>query len=465
MDTKPYKVLIVEKDDEDLEIIRQYLHQGLKEALPVSVKTFKQAEQILSCKETRFDVLLLDLMLNDKNGNELVTSILAIAKCPVIILTGYANLNFSISSISAGIYDYLLKDSLTPSMLSKSILYAIERKKHMESMMSLTQQYVDLFDQSPQPMWVFEADTLKFVRVNHAAMSLFGYSKEEFLALDVYHFVAPDYSLSETLLKNYLDPEYKIAKYQCFQQKKNGDIVEAEVYNNPLMIDGKLHRVTIAIDVTEKNQLEHRITRAIIKAQEDERHEIGSELHDNVCQLLATSLLGIGMIKEEVSSENMQFFDQGKEYIEMSLEEIRKLSHRLVPAFLNTITLEQAFNRLLNSFNIGEKYEINLDFDHNINRKTVADDIQLNLYRILQEQLRNISKYSGAKTINVNFCIHQTSLVMQVMDDGVGFNTGNVTDGIGLTNIRRRAELFRGKTQIISAPGKGCTLRVVIPLI
>ena len=84
--------------------------------------SFNQAFEIILTEDIPFDVILLDLSLPDKNGNDLITSMLNIASsCPIIILTGYADIDFSIRSIGQGVLNYLIKDELNSSLLYKAL--------------------------------------------------------------------------------------------------------------------------------------------------------------------------------------------------------------------------------------------------------------------------------------------------------------------------------------------------------
>ena len=233
--------------------------------------------------------------------------------------------------------------------------------------------------------------------------------------------------------------------------------------STPIIINDKASTLIIAIDVTEKNLYEHKITKAIIKTQEDERYEIGGELHDNVCQILAASLLSLKMLKRSLSKPAIEWYDQCSKYINLAAEEIRNLSHRLAPAFFDASTLEEVFTILLNTFNIEEKYKILLHVDDTVSQHVLSRELQLNLYRILQEQLKNILKYAQASMIKVDVIIYNNKLKMRVCDDGVGFNTASVKGGIGIANMKRRAELFAGKLEIDSSPGNGCMVLIDIP--
>jgi len=103
-------------------------------------------------------------------------------------------------------------------------------------------------------------------------------------------------------------------------------------------------------------------------------------------------------------------------------------------------------------------------YDKEIEKINLSRDLQLNLYRIVQEQLRNIIKYADCKKIEVDLIIKNGEIKMRIMDDGIGFDVNAVKGGIGLSNIRRRAELFSGRFDIFSSPGNGCELEIDIPL-
>lgn len=127
-DNKKYKILVVEDNPGDFIIIEDFLIDVILYPVIVHAVNFKQASEILLSSEIVLDIILLDLSLPDKSGNELIIEMLKLVSlCPIVILTGYADINFSIKTISLGIYDYLLKDELTANILYKSIIYSIER--------------------------------------------------------------------------------------------------------------------------------------------------------------------------------------------------------------------------------------------------------------------------------------------------------------------------------------------------
>lgn len=88
----------------------------------------------------------------------------------------------------------------------------------------------------------------------------------------------------------------------------------------------------------------------------------------------------------------------------------------------------------------------------------------VNVRVILQEQIKNILKYSEAPKIEITVTISENAVRMKIFDNGKGFDTKTVKTGIGLSNIKKRAELFSGKFIVNSAPGKGCEIIIEIPL-
>lgn len=328
------------------------------------------------------------------------------------------------------------------------------------------QRYSNLFHESPQPMWVYDIETLKFVQVNKAAIAHYGYTEKEFLQMTIVDIRPEDENCFSILSGKIANRKDKIVFNGRFKHRiKSGELIEVEIYSNPIVLNDKEYRLIIAVDITEKILVENKITKAIIKTQEDERYEIGGELHDNVCQILASSQLSIGMLKDYLPSSVLPHYHQGKKFITMALEEIRNLSHRLAPVFFEDMPLQEAFQQLADSFNANNQYNITLYFYKSVNQDLINREIQLNLYRILQEQLRNIVKHSHATDIGIDVSINENmELVMETSDDGVGFNPGTTKTGIGLANMKRRVEVFSGTIHIDSSPGNGCNIIITIPL-
>lgn len=340
-------------------------------------------------------------------------------------------------------------------------------KRYTEELEKSEKRYSDLFNLSPQPMWLYNPRTLKFVHANKAAIRQYGYTETEFLNMRIMDIMTEDQIVKtrELIMKDKLEPDSPDGFSRSSRHhKKNGEIIDVEIYNSPIIINETMLRSVIAIDVTEKKQYEYNITKAIIKAQEDERYEIGGELHDNVCQILAACKMSLGMLKDAIPAVKAPYYNQCNDYIKMVSEDIRNLSNDLAPAFLKESNLPEAFGRMLNSFNIDHHYKTQLHCSENVKNYPLSFELQQNLYRILQEQLKNIARHAHASSIEVDVAIENNKLDMQILDNGAGFVVKDTKDGIGFTNIKRRVELYSGKIDIESSPGNGCKISLMIPL-
>jgi len=199
------------------------------------------------------------------------------------------------------------------------------------------------------------------------------------------------------------------------------------------------------------------IAKIILSTQEKERFEVGKELHDNVCQMLATVKLYLDTgLKDD--SYPKEFVSMGKDMLMKSMEELRRISKTLAPPSLGLLPLQQSLSDLVYTIHIARQ-EIYLDID-GLDEEVIHHELKVSIYRIVQEQLNNILKYAEATRIDVSIHQRDGRLCIQVKDNGKGFDPGQKRAGIGITNMISRVNVFGGKIQIDAAPGKGCTLSV-----
>jgi two-component system, NarL family, sensor histidine kinase UhpB len=227
--------------------------------------------------------------------------------------------------------------------------------------------------------------------------------------------------------------------------------------NKPVRMIGAMQ------DVTYQVEEEGRIAKAIIDAQEQERNHLGAELHDNINQMLVGTLLKLGLAKSQNSNTHKQneLLDSAITHITDVLSETRRLSHNLAPASFENHSLKDLFQNLLMNLNVDNRFKVNLRLD--MKQLSIHPDIQINLYRILQEQIKNIIKYSEASNIEIELKHDGNNLRFKISDDGKGFDVNMNKKGIGLNNIKRRVELLSGHFIINSAPAKGCELIIEVP--
>jgi PAS domain S-box-containing protein len=225
-------------------------------------------------------------------------------------------------------------------------------------------------------------------------------------------------------------------------------------------------------DVTEQRQLQLQlkneeqrkkteIMKAIIDAQEKERYEISHELHDNVSQILTTCKLLLEAASTQ-PNEN-KYLEQSKQNIQKAIDEIRSISHRLNPATLRYIGLQGAVEDLVTSINNAGKVHISFSSSLQVDKK-IQEDVELAVFRIIQEQVTNILKHSDAHAVSITLSEAVDKLRLTISDDGKGHDLQTKKHGLGLKNIFNRAEFYKGSAEISSQPGKGFILQVEIPL-
>lgn len=215
-------------------------------------------------------------------------------------------------------------------------------------------------------------------------------------------------------------------------------------------------------EAARKTKLEQQkeINRVMLKTQENERNELGRELHDNINQILAAVKLQLEYGLENYDEEKSTI-ERCKNNIEEVIKEIRNLSHRLVlPRFAET-TLMAELQKTID--NIVQQQPVYLDL-HGLNERLLPDNIKETIYRIIQEQLTNIIRHAGARKAIIKLHNTATAVFLSIEDDGIGFNTTRLRKGVGITNILNRVETYNGMAHIFSSPGKGCRLEVRIPL-
>jgi PAS domain S-box-containing protein len=253
-------------------------------------------------------------------------------------------------------------------------------------------------------------------------------------------------------------------RYRCADGSYKDVVVRGYLKYNE---EGRPVRITGSMqDVTSVREQELLIEKAVNDTQERERQQMGMELHDNVNQILSASLLYLGKLKENFGKDEKvnDDFDTIDRYLREAVDEIRKLSHQLAPVSIKDVALKYVFEDLIETINVYDRYKVTLQID-NIDYNIVPADFKINLYRILQEQLNNIEKYSKATEVKISLKKEGDIIRFIIADNGIGFDPAKRTTGIGLENIRRRSKLLFGELEIRSAEGEGCEINIEIPTV
>jgi signal transduction histidine kinase len=205
-----------------------------------------------------------------------------------------------------------------------------------------------------------------------------------------------------------------------------------------------------------------KITGNLIEAQEQERHRIGRELHDDINQRLAMLAVELEEILDRPSEINSRLQEVRKSTIEIS-NDVQAISHQLHASKLEQLGVVAGIKSWCAEFSVRQKLEIEC-------RTAVSSDVPLeigiSLFRVLQEAVHNAFKHSGVKRVEVQLCEVFGEIHLTVSDSGRGFDvkTAMQAQGLGLTSMRERARLVGGTIAIESKRTHGTTIHVCVPL-
>ena len=305
---------------------------------------------------------------------------------------------------------------------------------------------------------------LKIIYANEAYLKMAGYAREEIIGKTPRILQGVNTDRNELNKLKQAVEDGKSCEVEIINYKKNGEEFWTSVSISPVFdLKGQPeYWVGIKRDITKKVKQELELKKAIITAQENEKFFIGRELHDNIAQILVGSLLTLSLVKAS-SEKETEWLKQSIESIHSSIEEIRNLSHHLAPITFKGNNFISSIEDLIKVINKGKKFNVITHYDDLTNAE-LSSELQLNLYRIIQEQVQNIIKHANATAIEISIRLFSNLLRLRIYDNGKGFNTKLTTSGIGLRNIKNRTEMFQGFCIINSSEGKGCEILIKIPL-
>lgn len=350
-----------------------------------------------------------------------------------------------------------------------------ESKKAEEQLRESEEKYRLFFNSIPASVFIWSLDDFSILEVNDTATENYGYSHKDFLNMSMQDIRRPEDRKSFVNFANEAkDKSFASASRLWKHINKNGEEMYMQIVSNKIEYNNRSAIMAIASNVTEKIKLERKlaeerqkmeqeITRAVIKAQEKEREEIGRELHDNVNQILASSRLYLGLVKEK-EVEYKSFIEESDVLIHNAIQEIRHLSHALIPPAMQDDDLEKSINSLINIVQEGSGIIVSKEVSI-VDKSIMSEPLKLTIYRILQEQVNNVLKYAKASAMEIQLLQCNNKILLRVKDNGIGFDAEQKTEGVGLLNIRTRAALQNGEVKMITSPGNGCELHVEFKLL
>lgn len=338
------------------------------------------------------------------------------------------------------------------------------------------EKYRLLFSNSPLPMWVYEIDNFQVLDVNEAAIQHYGYSKDEFLALDLLT-IRPKEEVERFLAEaKIIQPG--IRKLGVWKhKKKDGSYIDVEINSHNIFYNNKPSRLVVAFDVTDKIKSEAELKKAteqlrqladyLNKVREEERTYIAREIHDELGQHLTVLKMDISWLKKKLGPEASQPVQQKisnlLNMLDGTVKTVRRIASDLRPSLLDDLGLVAAMEWQLDEFE--KRSEIKTVFINETPALKLNEEIKIGIFRIFQESLTNVARHSKATELKAHFKKDGSTLVLNITDNGKGFDKfeTNVSKKLGLIGMNERAIIFGGSLDVYSEPGNGTTVSVTIP--
>jgi PAS domain S-box-containing protein len=212
-------------------------------------------------------------------------------------------------------------------------------------------------------------------------------------------------------------------------------------------------------ELEESNQQLRQLSASLIRSQDDERRRIARELHDSAGQYLGAVSIALDVATTEHDSAARKLAEAA-EMAKKCTSEIRTISHLLHPPLLEELGFASAAQWYINGFAARSGIQVQVHIPKQLDR--LGNDVELVLFRILQESLTNVHRHSGSKTATIRVGTDSQQAWLEVQDQGNGSSL-EFRPGIGITGMRERAKDLSGTLEI-SSNESGTRVRVVLPL-
>lgn len=263
-----------------------------------------------------------------------------------------------------------------------------------------------------------------------------------------------------------------------FKNVRADDVLyDCEMEFSPIQFKNKIYWLIIVRDITERKKQEQELMEAkmnqqnlilktIVDTQEFERQRFAEDLHDSLGQMLSALKIHIGALESQChNNDNSELYRKSIQLLDTAIQELRSISHNLMPSSLEQLGLNSALNELCRIMNDSKQIQIS----YQSYGKEVALDksYEITLYRVVQELLNNSFKHSQSTKIYLQLFYYEDSILLMYEDDGKGFDLKEVqkkSKGIGLKNIEHRIKLIKGNIHFETEKNKGFLCTIEIPI-
>ena len=335
-----------------------------------------------------------------------------------------------------------------------------ERKEAVDALRASEERYRQLFATETDAIVLADVRTRRFMDINESACRLYGYTREEFLRLDMFDITA-DPALSGASVKETIRRKKFLVPLR-YHKKKDGTVFPVEISASTFDFHGTKVFCAAIRDITARIRAEkalRSIRAKLISSREEERRRLSRELHDSVGQKLIASRLKLQAAAQIPSVAGhpelpRTMADLSGQLGELT-EEVRQVSRALYPPTLEALGLPAALRQLAHDMESAQaEVKVCCDSGAEIRR---PQEVSIAIYRITQEAVSNAIRHGKPRHVDVTLDCSDGQLHLTILDDGKGFNPEKATGkGLGLLSMRERADAIGATFRLTSKPGRTC---------
>jgi len=388
----------------------------------------------------------------------------------------YIGIPLQLEDETAGLIVIMDDKPMVDTAFSLEILSYIKTRTETEVKRTATENYLKMQEQRFRGMIEHSSDITvisdakgETKYVSPSVHRIMGYKRKELVGKNLFDLIHPEdlklaYDRFENRVKSKGDGDFYVYR---FLTKDNKYRYLRVILANHLETEGIKGFVINAQDVTTYIEADKEKYKAIIKAEEKERSRISHDLHDGLGQKIAAANMYVNALevyaKEQFDEKAMSLFDVGKKLINDATKETRVVSHNIMPRSLSEFGLEQTVKEIMNNYHLINE-DIDFIFKGGINGERFENEVELTIFRTIQESISNAIKHAKAKVISVSFEKNNNKLIIEISDNGVGFDYKKAKEkddkGIGLMNLNERINSIGGKLTMDSAINKGTQIYI-----
>ncbi len=371
-------------------------------------------------------------------------------------------------------HNTLRTDGVTAPVV-RGIAHDITDQRRVEKALRLSEEkFSKAFRCSPTILWISTLQEGRVLEVNEAFERHSGYTRDEIvghtkLELGLWFDLRERETLTDIVRRqgNARDQEVRL-------RTKSGQVVVILLSVESVELHGQQCLLTVGQDITERKRAEEELRHLsgqLLRLQDEERRRIARDLHDSTGQDLVALATMLGQLRASIPSreqKSRKLLSECKALADQCIREVRTLSYLLHPPILDEAGLADAIRDYVKGFTKRSGIQVELELSPRLGRMT--RDVELALFRVVQESLTNIHRHSGSPQAKIRIDCN-SNLTLEISDLGPGASasaTGGKEEhrldvGVGIPSMQERVKLIGGRLHV-DFGADGTTVRVTIPL-